>query len=477
MDQGFAPQGFAVNDVATGARHAAAQPVKAAASLGHVAHDVNKAASVARTLKQAKVNAQDAKDQATEARWHGLKSEAMLPITLEFFGMIGGFLTGKLGLTRTRAVLRGGLKSVAGGFRETTLSEFLQAPANILKSAAKEIEIVDTEALAKGRKATGWAAGIGEHAKTMATHAEGWEKSTKSFFKPIGDAIQGNTFGKALMNGMGRGAGKVSIFYALIGAGAIAGITAIGYKASAESRQAKQAFAALNKDLGGDTNSTFYRAVQAAQKSNHKSVLIRNGVKATGEVIDVAAWSTMGAGMVGGALFGAQMLTMKIDDFMPGNPFLGAYVALQKNDKGEIQLAPDGKVEAVRHLVAAMPAVAAKGGMYNRLAQPIAAEMVARNLSTQQIVQLLGNDAAFTQLSSEVEAKRAQAATADVKAKVANDTTGVATPSHPAAVQAQSAISSAVNAQHPASNTPTLKIAANDTTHVGTISSQQRHMG
>ena len=476
MDQGFAPQGFAVNDVATGARQAAAQPVRAAASLGHVAHDVNKAASVARTLKPAKVNAQDAKDQAAEAGWHNVKSKAMLPITLEFMGMIGGFLTGKLGLTRTRAVLRGGMKSVAGGFRETMLSDIFQAPANIWKSAAEEISIVDTEALAKGRKATGWAAEIATDAKNMATRAEGSERAAKAFFKPIGDALQGNKFGKALMNGMGHATGRISIFHALIGASAIAGIAAIGYRATAESRQANRAFADLKKDLGGDTNSAFYRAVQAAQKSNRKSVLIRNGVKTAGEVADVAAWSSVG-GMTGaGALFGAQMLTMKIDDFMPGNPFLGAYVAKKKNDAGEIQLAADGKVEAVRHLVAAMPAVAAKGGMYNRLAQPIAAEMVARNLSTQQLVQLLGNDAAFTQLSSEVAAKRAQAMTAEAKSKVANDTTGVATPTHPAAVQAQSAMSSAAGTEK-LKNTPSLTIAANDVAHEGKITAQQRHVG
>jgi hypothetical protein len=198
----------------------------------------------------------------------------------------------------------------------------------------------------------------------------------------------------------------------------------------------------------------------------------KTGMKLTGVVADGAMWMLPGGG--GMAMMGAVMLPQLCESLVPGNPTLGAYVALQKNERGELKLDTEAQTQAIRQLVGVMPAVAAQGGFYNRLAQPIAAEIVSRKMNTQQVIQLLGDNAAFTALSSEVAAKRAQAATAEAKAKVANDNPEA--PLHPAAVKAAGAMSAAEAAYHQAAK-PANLVAANDVHLAGKMNETHRHVG
>lgn len=310
---------------------------------------------------------------------------------------------------------------------------------------------------------------------------------SKHLGKLIGSAQALDTYGnaasgsmKTIAKAMGKAVSRIPVFNALLTVGVAAGVGATLVAANAESKQAKEAFADLSNQLG-NSNSGFLQAVKNAQKSQGMMGTLKTGVKLVGDVADGVMFMLPGGGGV--AMMGAVMIPQLCESLVPENKLLGAYVALQKNEAGELQLAPDGKVEAIRYLVAAMPAVAAKGGFYNRLSKPIAEEIVARNLSTADTVKLFGDEAAFTALASEVAAKQAQTMTADAKAKTANDnpkTTTIAAaeaPHHPVTVKAQAAMTSAEQAYHQAEKPANFKIAANDAQLAGKATVAQHQVG
>lgn len=259
---------------------------------------------------------------------------------------------------------------------------------------------------------------------------------------------------KSMLGAMAKSAGRVSVFSALIGVGVTFGVGATMVAANAESKESKAAFADLSSQLGA-SDSGFLEAVKQAQKKQGMWGVAKTGMRLVGDVADGAMWMMPGGG--GMAMMTAMMLPQLCESLVPGNPTLGAFVAIGKDDSGALKLDRDARIQAIRNLVAVMPAVAAKGGFYNHLAQPIAAEIVERNLTAPQVVELFGSNAAFTQLSREVADKTAQKGAAAAKAKVSNDNEAV----HPAAHQAQMAMSSAEAAYRGAAK-PMSKVAAND---------------
>lgn len=305
---------------------------------------------------------------------------------------------------------------------------------------------------------------------------------SKHLGKLIGSAQALDTYGnaasgsmKTMAKAMGKAVSRIPVFNALLTVGIAAGVGATIVAANAESKQAKEAFADLSSELG-NSNSGFLQAVKKAQQSQGMMGKAKTGLRLVGEVADGAMWMLPGGG--GMAMMGAVMVPQLCEGLVPENKLLGAYVALKKNDAGELKLAPDGKVEAIRYLVAAMPAVAAKGGFYNRLSKPIAQAIVERNLSTADTIKLFGDEAAFTALASEVAAKQAQAMTAEAKAKAANDNPETAkAPQHPAAVKAQAAMTSAEQAYHNAEKPANFKIAANDAQLAGKALVAQHQVG
>lgn len=297
--------------------------------------------------------------------------------------------------------------------------------------------------------------------------------------KALGSAGKIETYGKAAgagLKGLLKAAGRIPVFHALLTAGIVAGIGATLLTSRAESKAAKAAFDDLSTQLGGKSDSGFLQAVKAAHKSQKVWGKAKTGLEMAGNVADGAMWMMPGGG--GMAMMGAMIVPQMIGGLVPDNPVLGALVALQKEARGEVRLDGAAKIELVRHLVGAMPAVAAKGGVYNRLTTPIATEIVDRGMTPEQIVQLLGNNAAFTQLTSEVAAKRAQQAktpgTVDTKAPAANDA-GVAASVQPAA-GATKLMSAAEMAYHHAEK-PTNAVAANDAHAAGTVVQMHRHVG
>lgn len=305
---------------------------------------------------------------------------------------------------------------------------------------------------------------------------------SKHLGKLIGSAQALDTYGNAasgsmrtMAKAMGKAVSRIPVFNALLTVGIAAGVGATIVAANAESKQAKEAFADLSNQLG-NSNSGFLQAVKKAQQSQGMMGKVKTGVKLVGEAADGIMFMLPGGG--GMAMMGAVMVPQLCESLVPENKLLGAYVALKKNDAGELQLAPDGKVEAIRYLVAAMPAVAAKGGFYNRLSKPIAQEIVERNLSTADTIKLFGDEVAFTTLASEVAAKQAQTMTTEAKAKAANDNPETAkVPQHPAAVKAQAAMTSAEHAYHQAEKPTNFKIAANDAQLSGKAVVAQHQVG
>lgn len=302
---------------------------------------------------------------------------------------------------------------------------------------------------------------------------------SKHLGKLIGSAQALDTYGiaasgsmKTMVKAMGKAVSRIPVFNALLTVGIAAGVGATIVAANAESKQAKKAFTDLSNQLG-DSNSGFLQAVKKAQQSQGMMGKAKTGLRLVGEVADGAMWMLPGGG--GMAMMGAVMVPQLCEGLVPENKLLGAYVALKKNEAGELQLAPDGKVEAIRYLVAAMPAVAAKGGFYNRLSKPIAQAIVERNLSMADTIKLFGDEAAFTALASEVAAKQAQAVTAGVTSKAAND--NPKGPQHPAAVKAQAAMTSAEHAYHSAEKPVNFKIAANDAQLAGKAVAAQHQVG
>lgn len=365
---------------------------------------------------------------------------------------IGNFFSRRFKGTQPATVPVGELSSIMEGIQGA------KGDATALKTVATDLEkLIASDSL-------------GAEAKARAGNV------TKHIGKLIGSAHAMDTYGKAIggnmktmVKAMGAAVGRVPVFNALLAVGITAGMGATLLASRAESKEAKLAFKDLSSQLGA-SDSGLLEAVKKAQKSQGMMGVAKTGMRLVGNVADGAMWMLPGGG--GAAMISASVLPMLFEMLAPGNPTLGAFVAISKDDTGALKLDRDARVQAIRHLVAVMPAVAAKGGLYNHLAQPIAAEMVERNLSTKQVVQLLGNNASFTQLSREVAEKISQKGTAVAKANVSNDNAAL----HPAAQQTQAAMSSAEAAYHHADK-PMSKVAANDVQLNGKATSTQLQVG
>ncbi|MDX2095663.1 MAG: hypothetical protein SFW64_06980 [Alphaproteobacteria bacterium] len=373
---------------------------------------------------------------------------------------IGGFFGDKFKGTKPATIHAGELSHIT---HELNAAASLSGADKVtrLQSLAEQLKAVVSK--------EGVAPEVAARAGNVMSHVE----------KALSSAGKIETYGKAAgagLKGLMKAAGRVPVFHALLTAGIVAGIGATLLTSKAESKAAKAAFDDLSAQLGGRSDSGFLQAVKAAHKSQKGWGKAKTGLEVAGNVVDSAMWMMPGGG--GMAMMGAMLVPQMIGGLVPDNPALGALVALQKEGRGELNLDREAKIELVRQLVGLMPAVAAKGGVYNRLTTPIATEIVERGMTPEQIVQLLGNNAAFTQVTSEVAAKRAEQAktpgTVDTKAPAANDA-GAAAPAQPAA-GATKLMSAAEMAYHHAEK-PTNLVAANDAHAAGKVAELHRHVG
>jgi hypothetical protein len=124
------------------------------------------------------------------------------------------------------------------------------------------------------------------------------------------------------------------------------------------------------------------------------------------------------------AWMGVQMAPMAASALIPENKMLNAYANLRAAEKTGKALPPEQKLGCLVQLVAGVPSVSAHGGQYNRLTMPVAEAIMDQNLNATETMKLLGSDAKFSALASEVLEKQ-KAATAAVAENapevVAND--------------------------------------------------------
>lgn len=292
-------------------------------------------------------------------------------------------------------------------------------------------------------------------------------------------AESGHMYGSAaegsLSKSMGvlaKAAGRVPVLGALLGLGVAAGIGATYVTHRQDSDAAKEALAQLKQDLEGNAHNPLLKAVEASYVKQKGWRSVKTGIEAAGTVADGMLFKDLHNPST--SLVMTQMLPFLTHDLVPENRLLSAYAALNKADAGELQLTREQRVEALRELIGVMPNVVAHGGVYNRLVRPIAEEMVTREMSAKQVVQLLADERGFTMLTDEVSRKR-EAALKEAKAKAAAEDAPpataktTATPVAPVAAPAATGETKAESAYH-AAEKPQLAVVSGDRQHEGKVS-------
>lgn len=420
----------------------AATAAKAASRVRPASHTNSPAEVVG---KGAALHSQVAKgERAAEQNFRSVQSKLSLPIMVQFIGIPVMWLVSKTPLPRVKTVFASVFKASGEALQNTKLRDAFNLPANYMQEVAKEAAEANVGHWAtKATTASGKLTAVGASA----------EKQVGGLASKAGGVLEGvgsSGLGKKALDVVKIAASKVGntkIFTALLVAGAAAGLGAVAFGARAESKESKAAFKDLMKDLGGDKNSPFAKAIRGTYASKQSMGLAKAGLEMSGEVLNGALF--MKQGTVGFGLIAGSMLPQLCTSLIPESPVLGGYVALKKADAGELQLDKAARVDAIRQLVAIMPNVAAHGGQYNRLVTPVAAEIVERKMTAIQVVQLLNNEQAFTALAAEVTAKQ-KAAHAKAEKPIA------AEKAHVKPVAAETSITGKAEA----ANAPSLKIGA-----------------
>ncbi len=276
---------------------------------------------------------------------------------------------------------------------------------------------------------------------------------------------------RAMTKNLLRSAGNIPIFFAVVGAGALAGAAMYGLKARQDNKIARQSLKDMAADIGDAKHPMMIAASKMAKKQS-SGRWMSAGLTGVGEGL-VATPMGMGvgpgAGKMGMIALGAGFLPNLSQLLVPENHLLNAYATLKQNEQGKITLPPEHKIDMVRHLVAAVPAVNKQGGVDNRLSRPIATEIVKRNLSVKQTLQLLANPEQFTALTSEVAAAQKKIIEEAAAQKKANEETATQKPGEVAATPPVPA--------KPKTETPSLTINAATTSNEGRLADIQRAMG
>ncbi len=462
MEQGFSPEGFAPTAAAKQAGNALSRATRGghAPAKSTAPDNVNAAAeAVAKGTALASDVAKG--ERQAEESLRGVQSKLMLPAMVSFIGMPVMWLAKKLPMERTKTVIGSVFTASTRALNKTQISDLGQLPANYMKAVASQ---------AKTSGAEQWAASAFETSKGLKVTGEAVQGKVAEFIKPVTSAVSGvvekfgqTGFAKAMPSAVKNALGKVrgaSVFQALMVAGVTAGMAATLMGSRAEKKETKAAFDNLMTDIGGNENSSFAKAVKQTYTSQKKWGVGKTGIELVGGVVDGVMWAKPGLG--GMAMMGAMMVPQLAQSLVPESPTLGAYVALGKADAGEIKLDAAARTDLVKQLVAVMPTVAANGGQYNRLVTPVAKEMVSKNMTAKQVVQLLNNDQAFTALAGEVSAKQQAAKAALLKDQ----------PKHaekPAISQEAAPIQVVGEAR--AANQPSMKLSSIE--HQGTVNSRE----
>ena len=289
----------------------------------------------------------------------------------------------------------------------------------------------------------------GENAKL----AHGIRDGLKATLKTIGTlehhvaALSAGLHGQ--VKNLLRIAGKIPVFYAIVGAGVAAGAVASALTAGRDNKLAKKAIKEMADDIGDANHPIVERASKLESKTAGRR-WVSAGLNVAG---DGAMLAPVNGAMGMVAIFGASQLPQLGQMMMPENQSLAAYMTLKKAEQGKLQLEPQQKVEMLRHLVTAVPAFSKHGGVNNALSAPVAVEIAKREMSVRDTMRFLANPDQFMKLVNDVAATQKK-------------------PTAPNASAASPQAASAVQAAKPA-----LTIMAAQGTSQGRVVEAQRAVG
>lgn len=298
-------------------------------------------------------------------------------------------------------------------------------------------------------------------------------------------AVKAHSFGTAVESGFGgmmkhafKSAANMKVFGAMVVVGAVATIGATLLTAKKKFSDDDKLMDALVADMG-DKNNPYLQEVRKATKSHNRGDMMTTGLSVVGEAALAATIaSPAGAGGMGFAL--ASSLPMVMGEPISANPVLASYQALNLAEQGKLQLTNEQKVLAVKQMVAVKPYVAAHGGIYSRVNSRMSQQIVNEGLKPKQIIQLLGDEKAFTAraekafnaLQEEIKAKQAEAdaAKAISYAQTSSKAEVVATK----AIESAQASSKVVTQPHLAAAPATkITVGAMNAEHMGMMDNRQ----
>ena len=283
-------------------------------------------------------------------------------------------------------------------------------------------------------KVTADSIGAGNVARASAVvgHAEKLARMIDK--KTFWESAKAGGFG-AVMKGLPAALGKMPVARALILTGVVAGSAAMLLRTKAENTHSGSLLNELAADVHGVDVSQLTPAMlkgdkapallKQASRDFSKSVN-GNWIAGAAQVAGEGLWLMPNIGMPAAMLMGT--VSGSIGDIVKtDNPYLNAYAILKAEAQGHGTLKPDQKVGLVTMLVGASPSISAHGGARNKLAKPIAEQMVAEKLTVQQMVREIGAPQAMelravkAQAVKPVAAKVETPVAANVNVAVAND--------------------------------------------------------
>jgi hypothetical protein len=258
--------------------------------------------------------------------------------------------------------------------------------------------------------------------------------------------------------------GNMKLRTAIIGTAVLAGSAIAFLSARVQGKKEVAALADFKTDAGAD--SALAKAAEHSVKSGALGRYVGAGVSS-------AADSMMLSHDPMRLIMPQMALSMAAGQFGGSSKLLAAHQALKDNESGKAPLEPMAKFEAVKLLVAAVPAVEAAGGEYNRLTKPVAASIVEKNMSVKETMHLLNDAPAFNAFATEVKAKMEAAAKPAANVQVPQ--TKMSAPAAPIEAAKPAAVASPADKTAVSPHHAAVPMAAvSNTAYEGKVVAQQR---
>ncbi len=271
-----------------------------------------------------------------------------------------------------------------------------QARVDALAKAVSTIEAVSEKASKMGK------ADLVSHAEGV-LHTVGKAAKSARNAHYAKEAVTGG-FASAFKS-LGPRLGNAKLLTVAVGGAAIAGTASAFLTSRKETGEAKQLLGDMKAQLGADHPVV----LAASKKASSRSFFSKIGAAMTSAsgflMVGQAAPVGMNMAASAGPIAAQMGLAMTGSMIVPDNAVLNGYATLQKMESGELAADPAAKVDAIRNIIAAMPAMAAQGGYLNHLALPCASLIAERYPTVAASAKLLNDNAAFTAIVSEASAK------------------------------------------------------------------------